>query len=403
MNVNFLGEAIAGRGRSRAAPAAISRGAAMARDRSGVGQNLHALLADFAAGPRAHRRRAVRPAGAAVPHGATGFVHARRTAHSRAEVRLPGHGGIPRQGPDRRGVHAHAGPPGLERRRAPASRCRPTFRTRFGTLLRVAGVGAASAWRRAARRITIRLVKGANMEMERVEASMRGWPQAPFKTKRETDANYKRMLHEAMKPENLAAVRRRRGVAQSVRPRLRRWCWRTSASALTGCSSRCSKAWRITSAARCSSSRAICCSTRRPAARRISSTPSATSIRRLDENTGPENFLRHAFKLKVGSPEWQQLEDGFLRCVRRDRRRQRCAAAHAGPSTQPPAESAAVAPRLAAFRERAGHGFALPQNGEWARADHRTLAAAAWRDGREIPLVIGGEEMLDGRADARMP
>ncbi|MCP4005197.1 MAG: proline dehydrogenase, partial [bacterium] len=41
--------------------------------------------------------------------------------------------------------------------------------------------------------ITIRLVKGANMEMERVEASQRGWPQAPYKNKRETDANFKRM------------------------------------------------------------------------------------------------------------------------------------------------------------------------------------------------------------------
>ncbi len=55
--------------------------------------------------------------------------------------------------------------------------------------------------------ITLRVVKGANMEMERVEASLRGWPQAPYTTKVETDANYKRMVHEAMKPENLAAVR----------------------------------------------------------------------------------------------------------------------------------------------------------------------------------------------------
>ena len=31
--------------------------------------------------------------------------------------------------------------------------------------------------------ITIRLVKGANMESERAESSMRGWPQAPYKTK----------------------------------------------------------------------------------------------------------------------------------------------------------------------------------------------------------------------------
>ena len=40
----------------------------------------------------------------------------------------------------------------------------------------------------------LRLVKGANMEMERIEAAIGGWPQAPFATKPETDANFKRML-----------------------------------------------------------------------------------------------------------------------------------------------------------------------------------------------------------------
>src|SRR6185503_12347260 len=55
--------------------------------------------------------------------------------------------------------------------------------------------------------VTIRLVKGANMEAERIEASLRGWPQAPYKTKLETDANYLRMLHEGMRAENLVAVR----------------------------------------------------------------------------------------------------------------------------------------------------------------------------------------------------
>ncbi|HQR25279.1 MAG TPA: proline dehydrogenase family protein, partial [Steroidobacteraceae bacterium] len=67
------------------------------------------------------------------------------------------------------------------------------------------------AWarRRAASgggRITIRLVKGANMEAERCESSVRDWPQAPYRTKLETDANYKRMVDELMKPENLAAM-----------------------------------------------------------------------------------------------------------------------------------------------------------------------------------------------------
>jgi len=55
--------------------------------------------------------------------------------------------------------------------------------------------------------ITLRIVKGANLEMERVAASLQGWPQAPYKNKLDTDANFKRMLLEAVKPENLQAVK----------------------------------------------------------------------------------------------------------------------------------------------------------------------------------------------------
>src|SRR6185503_7089103 len=111
--------------------------------------------------------------------------------------------------------------------------------------------------------ITIRIVKGANMEAERVEASLRDWPHAPFKSKRETDANYKRMLREAMAPENLAAVRVGIGSHNLLlyAPACRREEFLNAIGYL---------------------------------------------IPRLDENTGPENFLRHAFKLKVGSPDWEQ-------------------------------------------------------------------------------------------------
>mgnify|MGYP003344915157 FL=1 len=54
--------------------------------------------------------------------------------------------------------------------------------------------------------VTIRIVKGANMEMERVEASLRGWPQAPYQHKFETDANYKRMLRYGMERDRLRGV-----------------------------------------------------------------------------------------------------------------------------------------------------------------------------------------------------
>ena len=54
--------------------------------------------------------------------------------------------------------------------------------------------------------IKVRLVKGANLAMERVEARMHGWPQAPYDTKAETDANYLRCLDWALRAENIEAV-----------------------------------------------------------------------------------------------------------------------------------------------------------------------------------------------------
>ncbi len=50
--------------------------------------------------------------------------------------------------------------------------------------------------------IKLRLVKGANLAMEQVDASLHGWPQAPYTSKDETDANYKRMLRHACMPEH---------------------------------------------------------------------------------------------------------------------------------------------------------------------------------------------------------
>ena len=55
--------------------------------------------------------------------------------------------------------------------------------------------------------ITMRIVKGANMEMERFEASLYGWPQAPYRLKRQTDANYRRMVSWGLQPDNIAAAR----------------------------------------------------------------------------------------------------------------------------------------------------------------------------------------------------
>ncbi|AXK45241.1 aldehyde dehydrogenase family protein [Brachybacterium saurashtrense] len=54
--------------------------------------------------------------------------------------------------------------------------------------------------------IKVRLVKGANLAMEQVDASVHGWTQAPLLSKEATDAQYKRMLIEALHPDRLEAV-----------------------------------------------------------------------------------------------------------------------------------------------------------------------------------------------------
>src|SRR5215207_1967290 len=55
--------------------------------------------------------------------------------------------------------------------------------------------------------IKVRVVKGANLAMERVDATIHGWPLATWSSKQQTDTNYKRVLRWALTPERVDAVR----------------------------------------------------------------------------------------------------------------------------------------------------------------------------------------------------
>jgi RHH-type proline utilization regulon transcriptional repressor/proline dehydrogenase/delta 1-pyrroline-5-carboxylate dehydrogenase len=55
--------------------------------------------------------------------------------------------------------------------------------------------------------VKVRLVKGANLLMERVDAELHDWPLATWSSKRETDTNYKRVLAYSMTPERTQNVR----------------------------------------------------------------------------------------------------------------------------------------------------------------------------------------------------
>ncbi|MFT3853605.1 MAG: bifunctional proline dehydrogenase/L-glutamate gamma-semialdehyde dehydrogenase [Ilumatobacteraceae bacterium] len=66
---------------------------------------------------------------------------------------------------------------------------------------------AAARRARGGAGIKVRIVKGANLPMERVESVMRGWPLATWRTKHDTDAHYKRLIDVAFEPERIANVR----------------------------------------------------------------------------------------------------------------------------------------------------------------------------------------------------
>jgi RHH-type proline utilization regulon transcriptional repressor/proline dehydrogenase/delta 1-pyrroline-5-carboxylate dehydrogenase len=265
----------------------------------------------------------------------------------------------------------------------------------FATLKRIQAWGRQRAAKGGAR-ITIRLVKGANMESERLEASLHGWPQAPFQTKLETDANYKRMVHALLEPENLAAMNA--GLASHnlfdlayglVLAHERQALDRVQFEMLEGMANHQRRALF-----ECSRNLLLYA----PACKREHFINAiGYLIRRLDENTGPENFLRHAFRIKVDSPEWLRLEKGFLDAF---------AALPGLPETPrrtqnrllPPARPDALAHGWTGLANEPDTDFALPQNSEWA-----AQIIGRWRprfgdQAPRIPLVIAGAELTENRA-----
>jgi RHH-type proline utilization regulon transcriptional repressor/proline dehydrogenase/delta 1-pyrroline-5-carboxylate dehydrogenase len=69
-----------------------------------------------------------------------------------------------------------------------------------------------TAWAQARRAgggapIKVRIVKGANLAMETVDARVHDWPLATYSTKQDSDTNYKRVIGWALTPENTDAVK----------------------------------------------------------------------------------------------------------------------------------------------------------------------------------------------------
>jgi RHH-type proline utilization regulon transcriptional repressor/proline dehydrogenase/delta 1-pyrroline-5-carboxylate dehydrogenase len=151
-------------------------------------------------------------------------------------------------------------------------------------------------------RIKIRLVKGANLAMERVDAELHGWARAPYPTKADVDASYKRLLDRALDPSWGGGVRV--GLASH---NLFDVAWGLVRATRLGASDRLELEMLEGMAlgeAEAVRRRAGSLRLYAPVVRRDEFDAAiAYLVRRLDENTGPENFLRDQFSLTPTSKE----------------------------------------------------------------------------------------------------
>ena len=159
--------------------------------------------------------------------------------------------------------------------------------------------------------IKMRLVKGANMQMEHIISSLRGWDSPVYPTKIDVDANYLHILDKALLPENAEACHL--GVAShnyftiayayllSMKNGISDY---VTFEMLEGMANNLPRVMR------------------KMGKQIILYTPVVKShhflnaisylVRRLDENTGKDNFLSYTFNLKLDSEQWLFLKEQFL-------------------------------------------------------------------------------------------
>ena len=159
--------------------------------------------------------------------------------------------------------------------------------------------------------IKIRLVKGANLAMEKAEAELHGWMAAPYKSKADVDASYSRLLDVALRAEHAKAVRigvashnlfhiafaleiaNKRNVMDQLDLEMLEGMANPEALAIAKRSMRILLYAPVTRADDFASAVAYL-------------------VRRLDENTAPENYLRSSFEIGSNPEKFKEQSDRFL-------------------------------------------------------------------------------------------
>ena len=159
-------------------------------------------------------------------------------------------------------------------------------------------------------RLKIRVVKGANLAMERVDSELHGWTQAPYDTKDEVDASFKLLIETLLNERYATAIRV--GVASH---NLFDLAWalslghrdRIDIEMLEGMAPAQARVVRDVAGDLLLYA---------PVVERHDLPASIAYLtRRLDENTSPENFLRSMFDLTPGSEAWHEQQHRFDRAL----------------------------------------------------------------------------------------
>lgn len=161
--------------------------------------------------------------------------------------------------------------------------------------------------------IKIRFVKGANMESEETIANQRGWELPTFERKIDTDSNYNKMLDLVLEDENYKYINvgiashnifeiayaytriKEAGASESF-----------TFEMLEGMSLQCS--YELSKMHDLILYAPVCDEAH-------FNNAIAYLVRRLDENTSEDNFMRYFFNLKVGSKEWEEQKSLFLNAL----------------------------------------------------------------------------------------
>ena len=236
--------------------------------------------------------------------------------------------------------------------------------------------------------LKMRLVKGCNLEMETVISSLRGWPNPVRTSKTEVDANYLHILDTALQPENAKCLHI--GVAShnlftiAYAYLLSKKLGSSDYMTFEMLEGMADHVWRAQSEL---GNHVILYA---PVVKDEHFLNAVSYlVRRMDENTAPDNFLTHSFNLKPGTEAWDFLEKQFEEAyVLKDHLN------HTPTRTQNRLDEYVDLEPMEDMQNEPDTDFDLPNNQEWARK-----IVAKWKKSKTdtpeiIPLQIGAETVV---------